>query len=160
MGFLDALKAWTGNLAPEEELHAADEIVIEPDPDFPSDEIRGSSYTLVDPVQASPYDRDQWRKKVKLLLEKLPGSQEQWPDLQQDASALSLGDEWVNQVYHEEFELLVRKVVSDRVVTRAEHRNLDLARELMQIPDPEAERTLQRIVQEAESFFGKKVEGA
>ena len=56
--------------------------------------------------------------------------------------------------------LLIRKIVSDRVVTSDEHRNLDLARSLMGIPDEEAEAMLHAIAREAEAFFGGAVEGA
>ncbi len=56
--------------------------------------------------------------------------------------------------------MLVRRVVADRVVTEAEHRRLDLARELLDIPDPEAVAILQTVVAEAERFFGGTVEGA
>jgi len=52
------------------------------------------------------------------------------------------------------------KVVGDRVVTEDEHRTLDLARELLKIPDAEAERILHEVIAEAESFFGGTVEGA
>ena len=60
----------------------------------------------------------------------------------------------------EEFTLLVRRVVADRVVTEAEHRKLDLARDLLEIPDAEAEAILHAVVADAEQFFGGTVEGA
>ena len=67
---------------------------------------------------------------------------------------------WVAQSYRDEFALLVRKAVADRVVTDAEHRKLDLARDLLGIPDPEAEAILTSLIAEAETFFGGTVEGA
>jgi hypothetical protein len=67
---------------------------------------------------------------------------------------------WVAQCSRDEFALLVRRAVADRVVTEAEHRKLDLARDLIGIPDAEAETILHAIVAEAETFFGGSVEGA
>ena len=55
--------------------------------------------------------------------------------------------------------MLVRRAVADRVVTEAEHRKLDFARDLLGIPDREAESILDTVVAEAETFFGKSIEG-
>ena len=54
--------------------------------------------------------------------------------------------------------MLIRQAVSDRHVTEEEHRKLDLARDLIGIPEAEAESLLHAIVAEAEAFFGKPVE--
>ena len=54
--------------------------------------------------------------------------------------------------------MLIRQAVSDRHVTEEEHRKLDLARDLIGIPEAEAEAILHAIVAEAEAFFGKPVE--
>ena len=56
--------------------------------------------------------------------------------------------------------MLVRRAVADRVVTDAEHRKLDQARDMLGIADAEAEAILHDVVSEAETFFGKSVEGA
>ena len=56
--------------------------------------------------------------------------------------------------------MLVRRAVADRLFTEAEHRKIDLARDLMGIPEPDAEEILHQVVVEAEKFFGGAVEGA
>ena len=67
---------------------------------------------------------------------------------------------WVAKCQRDEFQLLIRCAVSDRRFTETEHRTLDLARDLIGIPEAEAEAALHAVVAEAESFFGKAVEGA
>jgi len=67
---------------------------------------------------------------------------------------------WVEQCGRDEFTLLVRRAVADRVVTEAEHRKIDMARDLIGIPDAEAVAILNQVVAEAESFFGGTIEGA
>jgi hypothetical protein len=106
---------------------------------------------------ASAYDRSQWRKRLRKILEELPASQDHWHDLMADAHALQLEDGWIREQQREEFTFLVRRAVSDRVVSEEEHRKLDHARRLMQMSEAEAEQILQAIVSEAESFFGTPV---
>ena len=77
-----------------------------------------------------------------------------------DAGALGLDIAWVEQCQREEFSLLIRRAVSDRLVTLAEHSKLELARLLIGIPEPEAEATLHAIVAEAQEFFNEPIEGA
>lgn len=121
-----------------------------------------------DPADASPpepfegtgYDRKNWLNKFKILLDELPASRDRWQDHMADALALGIEPETVRAWGREEFTLLVRRVVADRVVTEAEHRKLDLARDLLEIPDAEAEHILHAVVAEAEQFFGGTVEGA
>src|SRR4051794_29865576 len=67
------------------------------------------------------YDRANWRKKLKSLLDRLPDSQPEWGDFMAEASALNFDPEWVNDCLKAEFEMLIRKVVSDRVVSPQEH---------------------------------------
>src|SRR5205823_11333827 len=112
------------------------------------------------PPETTAYDRDQWRRKLKRILEKLPASQEEWADLTAEAGALGLDTAWVEQCLRDEFALLVRRAVSDRHVTLAEHSKLELARTLIGIPEDEAEATLHAIVAEAQEFFNKPIEGA
>ena len=76
-----------------------------------------------------------------------------------EARALKLDPAWVTKCQVDEFLLLVRRAVADRLFTEPEHRKLDLARDLIGIPEAEAEAVLHSIVAEAESFFGKSVEG-
>lgn len=160
MGFLDTFRSWVGSTpkANLDELNAMwdrsilDESGVETPPADPA--------KMEAPVATTDYDREQWRKKLKRILNHLPRSQPEWDDLVQEAGALELGDEWVSTTFCVEFSLLIRKFVSDRVVTSEEHHTLDLARSLMGITDEEAESLLHAIVVEAESFFGGKIEGA
>lgn len=108
---------------------------------------------------ASDYDRAQWHKKMKRILDELPDSQPRWAELMTEARALNLDKEWLTRCQVEEFMFLIRRAVSDRHFTEHEHRKLDLARDLIGIPEAEAEAALHSIVAEAEKFFGKSVEG-
>jgi hypothetical protein len=112
------------------------------------------------PADTSKYDQAQWQKKMKRILGDLPGSKPSWAELMAEARALKLDPEWLKRCQREEFALLVRRAVSDRHFTEAEHRKLDVARELIGIPEAEAEATLHSVIAEAEKFFGKAVEGA
>jgi hypothetical protein len=105
------------------------------------------------------FDRSRWHKKLKRVLEGLPDSKEEWNDVVVEAKALGLDPDWVSRRQKEEFLLLIRRAVADRVVTEQEHRALDMARDLIGMSDREAEEALHAIVAEAESFFGKAVEG-
>jgi hypothetical protein len=105
------------------------------------------------------FDRRQWERKLKRILDELPGSRGEWGDLMVEANALGLDPAWVAERQRAEFDLLVRRAVADRSVTEAEHRKLDLARELVGLSETEAEAVLNAVVAEAESFFGKPVEG-
>jgi hypothetical protein len=111
-------------------------------------------------ADASLYDQAQWRKKLKLILETLPESRERWDELIAESRAMSFDPAWVAQCQVEEFLLLIRRAVSDRRFTEEEHARLDLARQLMGIPEPEAEAALRTVVAEAEQFFGKPVREA
>lgn len=154
MGFFDALtRVLTGNKSPDytpREIEAAhlgvhpDELPIAPE----------------EPFEAGQYDRTNWARKVKRVLERLPASQAEWPDVLADSKAMDFDPAWVQACIRDEFTLLVRRAVGDRVVTDAEHRKLDFARDLLGIPDAEAEEILHQVVSEAETFFGKAVEGA
>jgi hypothetical protein len=106
---------------------------------------------------ASAYDRSQWEKKLRKILEDLPGSQQGWHDLMTEAHALELDPAWIDERQREGFAFLIRKAVSDRVVSEDDHQRLDLARKLIGLPEAEAERTLHAIMAEAEAFFGSPV---
>lgn len=112
------------------------------------------------PFASGIYDRAQWAKKLKRVLAELPDSRADWDDVAAEARAMDFDPAWVAQCCRDEFALLVRKAVADRVVTEAEHRKLDLARDLIGIPDDEAVTILHAIIAEAETFFGGTVEGA
>ena len=153
MGFFDALKrALGGSRAPDYTPREIEAIHLGVDPD---------SLPIADetPFESGAYDRAQWAKKLKRVLNSLPDSRPQWDDVAAEANAMDFDPAWVAQSYRDEFALLVRKAVADRVVTDAEHRKLDLARDLLGIPDAEAESILTTLVSEAESFFGGTVEG-
>jgi hypothetical protein len=106
------------------------------------------------------YDLSNWQKKLKRILNELPASKAQWPELVAEERALGFDPEWVRKCQVDEFQLLVRRAVSDRHVTEDEHRKLDLARDLIGIPEAEAEAILHAIIAEAEAFFDKPVEGS
>jgi len=110
--------------------------------------------------EASVYDRTQWHKRLKRILEELPASKGHWAEFMADAKALHLDPDWIKERTREEFRLMVRRAVSDRKFTEADHRTLDMARDLMGIPETEAEIILHSIVSEAEKFFGRSVEDA
>jgi hypothetical protein len=112
------------------------------------------------PFESGTYDRAQWAKKLKRVLSELPDSRADWEDVAAEAKAMDFDPAWVAQCGRDEFALLVRRAVADRVVTEAEHRKIDLARDLLGIPDAEAVTILHAIVSEAETFFGGTVEGA
>jgi hypothetical protein len=103
------------------------------------------------------YDLQQWQKKLKRILDELPASRPQWHDVIAEARALGFDPEWVHRCQVDEFQLLVRRAVSDRHFTEAEHLKLDLARDLIGIPEAEAEAVLHAIIAEAEAFFDKPV---
>ena len=113
--------------------------------------------TLSQSESTSKYDRAQWHKKLKRILDELPDSRGEWPELMSEAKALDFDPDWLANAQREEFLLQIRRVVSDRVVTEAEHRKLDLCRDLIGLSDEEAEAALHDIMAEAESFFGKPV---
>jgi hypothetical protein len=113
-----------------------------------------------DAFQGGEYDRKNWRKKLKRILGDLPASRGDWAELMSEAHALGFAHDELANWCRDEFTLLVRRIVADRVVTEAEHRKLDVARDLLGIPDAEAESILKAVVEDAEHFFGKSVEGA
>ncbi len=104
------------------------------------------------------YDRAQWLKKMKRILDELPDSRTEWDELMSEARALHMDPDWITRSQVDEFILLIRRAVADREFTEAEHRKIDLARALIGIPEAEAEAALQSVVHEAESFFKKPVE--
>jgi hypothetical protein len=144
MGFFDTLRrVLPGELHPPAPSQEDDEPVLE---------------TRVAAGDAGVYDRVQWRKKLQHVLDNLPGSRSQWPDLITESRALGFEHDWTHQCQIDAFALMVRHAVADRQFTEDEHRKLDLARDLIGLPDAEAEAILHGVIAEAESFFGKPVE--
>lgn len=162
MGFLDALRralaAAPASASDSSTEASAAPLVIEPGGII--EESGADAGPAGAPAAAGQYDRAQWHKKLKRILDELPGSKPEWDALVYEARALELDPVWVAQAQREEFQLLVRRIVSDRVVTESEHDKLDLARELLGVSEAEGEAVLQAIVAEAESFFGKPVRDA
>jgi hypothetical protein len=111
-------------------------------------------------LEALDYDRVQWRKKLKRILEKLPASETEWEVMLTEARALGFDEEWMLRTQIEEFSLMVRRAVADCNVTPEEHRRLDHARTLIGLSEEDGATLVHSIVAEAEAFFGHSVEGA
>jgi hypothetical protein len=143
MGFLDALRRSLGGQASADytprEVEAAF-LGVDPDTLPIAEET---------PFNASNYDRTQWAKKVKRVLEGLPETRGDWDDVVAESKAMGFEADWVALRFRTAFTLLIRRAVADRIVTDAEHRNIDLARDLIGIPEAEAETMLQEVVAEA-----------
>jgi len=105
------------------------------------------------------YDRVQWERKLKHILDELPESEPRWEPLMREARALGFDEAWARRVMTDEFALMVRRAVADRLFSERERRKLDLARYLIGLTEEEAEAITRTIVQDAESFFGEHVEG-
>lgn len=154
MAFIDALRrALGGESSPRFTPREVEAAFLNVDPD---------TLPIADetPFESGVYDRAQWAKKLKRILAELPDSKSEWDDLTTEARAMGFDPAWVEQCSVEEFTLMVRRAVADRVVTDAEHRTIDLARDLIGLPDAKAEAILHGVVAEAEKFFGGTVEGA
>ena len=106
---------------------------------------------------ASAFDRARWQKRLRRILDELPGSQPQWHDLMTDAHALQLEPDWIADRQREEFAFIIRRAVADKVFSEEDHHKLDLARKLIGMSEAEAEVALHAIMAEAEAFFGAPV---
>lgn len=106
------------------------------------------------------YDRAQWLRKLKHILDELPDSESRWEQLVREGKAKGFDETWMRHLMREEFALLVRRAVADRVFSERERRKLDLARILVGLNESEAEAIYASVVKEAETFFGEEVEGA
>ncbi len=63
---------------------------------------------------ASLYDRANWLKKMKRILNELPDSESQWTELMTEARALNFDPDWVTKSQIDEFLLLIRRSKPDR----------------------------------------------
>ncbi len=106
------------------------------------------------------YDRTQWLRKLKHILDELPDSEPRWEQLVREGRAKGFEESWMRHLMLEEFTLLVRRAVADRVFSERERRKLDLARVLVGLDQAQAEAIYASVVKEAETFFGEEVEGA
>lgn len=125
-------------------------------------EVAGGKKSAAGPGQSSDdvacwYDRTEWRKKLQRILDGLPQTQPEWDTLVSEARALKFDPAWVKQCEREEFLFMIRRAVSDGVVSEPDHQKLELARQLIGMPDPDAEAALRSIVAEADSIFVKPV---
>jgi hypothetical protein len=157
MGFFDTLRRVLSGAGERPDLPAAAadrRSVAGQDPD--RDDAEGDSEATTPGPDV--YDRLHWHKKLKRVLGELPATQPEWADLMAEARALGFDAPWVEQCQLEEFQMLVRRAVSDRHVTEDEHRKIDLARDLIGLSEAKAEAILQAVVAEAETFFGGPVE--
>ncbi len=121
---------------------------------------RGDDPALLAPAagsNASVFDRAQWQKRLRRVLDGLPGTQPQWHDLMTDAHALQLEPEWIADRQREEFAFIIRRAVADKVISEDDHHKLDLARKLIGMSEAKAEAALHAILAEAEAFFGTPV---
>ncbi|MBX6315787.1 MAG: hypothetical protein IRY99_23165, partial [Isosphaeraceae bacterium] len=129
-------------------------------PEFPRQVPAAEPTEMAAPPDPIAYDRDQWRRKLKRILDKLPDTEAEWNPMLAEGRALGLDEPWMLRAQIEEFALLVRRVIADREFTPQEHRKLELARQLIGMPEAEAEAMLKSIIAEAEAFFGESVKGA
>lgn len=102
---------------------------------------------------ASAYDRNLWRKKLRSVLDRLPASEPEWHDFVADAVALGLSREWIDAQLLAEFEWLIRRVISDRIISPQEERQLETARILIGVADADARRMLERSVAELQALY-------
>jgi hypothetical protein len=93
------------------------------------------------------------------LAERVPVPDQEWEDFRADAAALGFDEDWITAQEREAFGFLLRKAVSDGVVTGAEHEAIELARRQIRLGEAEATAMLERVAKEAEELFGRKVEG-
>lgn len=164
MGFFKALKRLLPHAS---HAHATDEsrqrirAAWGLDDDDTTDEGRGADHasaaTMTAGSVASIYDRAQWQKRLRKILDDLPDSQPQWHDLITDAHALQLEPDWIADRQREEFAFIIRRAVADQVISEDDHHKLDLARRLIGMPEAEAEVALHAIMAEAAAFFGAPV---
>ena len=115
-----------------------------------------SRATLTAISNASGFDRDQWQKKLRRILDELPGSQPQWHDLMTEAHALQLESDWIADRQREEFTFVIRRAVADKVISEADHHKLDLAQADRDVRGRSRSRPAQ-VLAEAEAFFGAPV---
>lgn len=148
MGFFDSLRrTLTGNDADPAPLNSRMSDAWD----------RYESVSAEAPEDAVAYDRSQWHKKLKRIIDETPAEGE-WPDLRADGLAVGIDLTWIEQALRDEFAMVVRRAVSDRVFTEAEHRRIDLIRDRLGLTETEAETILAAVVAEAEDFFGGAVQ--
>lgn len=121
--------------------------------------VESGLYELPHPLELA-YDRLQWRKRVKRVLDELPDTEEEWEQVISEARAKEFDQKWVDRSIRDEFVLMVREAVADRVFTERERRKLDHARFLIGLSETDAEAIYEKVFAEAEAFFGDAIEGS
>ena len=111
------------------------------------------------PFDAGEYDRAQWAKKLKRVLDGLPATRPEWDDVAAEARAMGFDPAWVASAAATSSRCWSAGPSPTGVVTEAEHRKLDLARDLIGIPDAEAEAILHSVVAEAEIVLRRRRRG-
>jgi hypothetical protein len=124
-----------------------------------SKESESGLYELPHPLDLA-YDRMQWRKRVKRVLDDLPDTEDEWEQVESEARAKEFDAKWVAQSIRDEFVLMVREAVADRVFTERERKKLEHARFLIGMSEADSEAIYEKVVAEAEAFFGDEIEGA
>ncbi len=148
MGFLNALKQLLGNPpAVPEDSDARPKV----DDDL--------EMTIADKGDLVGFDREQWRRKLRKVVEDFPESKPELALIESEARALGFEPSWTKACCLEEFTWMVRRAVCDRVVSPAEHLRLDEVRGLLGISESEATAILSSIVDEAETLFDGGVQG-
>ena len=104
------------------------------------------------------YDRVQWQRKLRHILNDLPELGPRWDHLLTEARAKGFDEGWVRQEMRDEFILMIRRAVADRLFTETERRTLDRVRYLIGLSEAEAEAAYETVVHEAEIFFGEHVD--
>ena len=104
------------------------------------------------------YDRVQWQRKLRHILNDLPELGPRWDQLLTEARAKGFDEEWIREQMREEFILMIRRAVADRLFTETERRTLDRVRYLIGLSEAEAEAAYETVVHEAEVFFGEHVD--
>ncbi len=165
MGFLEELKLLLGG---REARDAAERRKLarvwgleEADLDGSTEAEPGAEPVFDEPArgEASGYDRRMWIKKLRhLLTEKVPIPQQEWLDFRADAVAFGFDATWIDQQEREAFEFLLRRVVSDGVVTGQEHRQVELARRQIGLTESEATAMLDHVAKEAAELFGREID--
>jgi hypothetical protein len=158
MGFFDVLKGFLSSAVHHGASHDARARIRDAwglDDESPAAPPESTSISpTADADSASAYDVEQWRKKLRRIFEDLPSSKSEWPAMMTEARAYNLNDEWIAARLAEEFTLLIRGVVADRLLSEADHERIETARKLIGITESQAETAVQAIVAEAEQFFG------
>ncbi|RUL86121.1 hypothetical protein [Tautonia sociabilis] len=156
MGFLDLLHGARGRASTLDERSRANLLRA-----WGLDESDLEERTPEDAGEKNPldYDRSQWGRKLRHILDGLPDSESRWEHLIQEGRAKRFDEDWMRGLMRDEFAMMVRRAVADRVFTDRERQKLDRARTLIGLDEDEARAISSSVVREAESFFGEQVEG-